>query len=481
MNSALSKWQSRCVVAMRVAVGWHLAYIGLWALLAIGGFSWSGPLRCSRWIFGSAIRAFAVSDAMPAADVVLAVGLLAAGVLLMFGAKVVWAAAFGVFFFALQYVANPPHFGHTGVSHVMFVDRNLVEVAMLAFLAARALAARKSPPVEAAAETEKAGESRLDRRDLIVGIGSTVALAGAGVVGKCLKNSPVVRITGPEVKPFDPKVDLSGLGHPMTAYGKIGNVRLSRLILGGNVIGGWAHARDMHYYDKVVKAYHTDERVFRTFRIAEAAGINTILTNPALMRVINRYWREEGGKIQFISDCGYPTGPIDGARVSVENGASLVYCHGFGSDVAASKGDWKHFRKYLDESRKLGVPVGIGAHNLTVVKLCVEHDCIPDFWMKTVHRIDYPTAMLKKCDNIFVDTPPEEVYETMAKRTEPWIAFKVLGAGIEHPKTAFPNVFANGADFACVGMYDYQIVEDVNIANEIFERGLPERKRPWHG
>ena len=124
--------------------------------------------------------------------------------------------------------------------------------------------------------------------------------------------------------------------------------------------------------------------------------MNTILTNPALMRVINRYWREEGGRIKFISDCGYKGGVVKGAIASVENGASMVYFHGGIADSTAHKKDWKAFRTYLDESRKLGVPVGIGCHSLKTVKFCVEHDCLPDFWMKTVHRVDYPTAHLNE-------------------------------------------------------------------------------------
>jgi hypothetical protein len=30
-------------------------------------------------------------------------------------------------------------------------------------------------------------------------------------------------------------------------------------------------------------------------------------------------------------------------------------------------------------------------------------------------------------------------------------------------------------------MYDYQVVEDVNVANAFFDSGLPDRSRPWHG
>ncbi len=333
----------------------------------------------------------------------------------------------------------------------------------------------------------------LTRRDMILGGASLAALGGAAAYTRAMRSKDVVRETGPAISAFLPERDLKGLGHPMTEYAKIGGVELSRLILGGNMIGGWAHSRDMRFYDKLVKAYFTDERVFRNFRIAEACGVNTILTNPALMRVINRYWREEGGRIKFISDCGYPGGVVKGAIASVENGASMVYCHGGHADTnAVVKKDWKFFREYLDESRKLGVPVGIGCHSLQTVKFCVEHDCIPDFWMKTVHRVDYPTAHLNEdrkknatglgsCDNRFVDTDRQEVFDYMATRPEPWIAFKVLGAGIEHPSGAFPVAWKGGADFICCGMYDYQVVEDVNVANDVFKDGLPERSRPWHG
>ena len=63
---------------------------------------------------------------------------------------------------------------------------------------------------------------------------------------------------------------------------------------------------------------------------------------------------------------------------------------------------------------------------------------------------------------------------------QPWIAFKVLGAGAIHPREGFPYAFNNGADAICVGMFDFQMVENVNLVNKIFEKGLPERKRPWH-
>jgi len=50
---------------------------------------------------------------------------------------------------------------------------------------------------------------------------------------------------------------------------------------------------------------------------------------------------------------------------------------------------------------------------------------------------------------------------------KPWIAFKVLAAGAFLPKDGFRFAFENGADFICVGMFDFQVVEDVNVASEV--------------
>jgi len=52
----------------------------------------------------------------------------------------------------------------------------------------------------------------------------------------------------------------------------------------------------------------------------------------------------------------------------------------------------------------------------------------------------------------------------MNEREEPWIAFKVMAAGSIKPQEAFQHAFASGADFVCAGMYDFQMVEDTNIA-----------------
>jgi len=66
----------------------------------------------------------------------------------------------------------------------------------------------------------------------------------------------------------------------------------------------------------------------------------------------------------------------------------------------------------------------------------------------------------------------------MKKVEKPWIAFKVLAAGAIHPSEGFKYAFGNGADFVCVGMFDFQITENVLIARDQISVNS-KRQRPW--
>ena len=66
----------------------------------------------------------------------------------------------------------------------------------------------------------------------------------------------------------------------------------------------------------------------------------------------------------------------------------------------------------------------------------------------------------------------------MGSIPKPWIAYKVLAAGAIAPKDGFQYAFENGADFACVGMFDFQVVDNVNTLTELFATEL-NRTRPW--
>jgi hypothetical protein len=118
----------------------------------------------------------------------------------------------------------------------------------------------------------------------------------------------------------------------------------------------------------------------------------------------------------------------------------------------------------------------------------VENGVKPDFWVKTLHTHNYWSAQVD-LENKDVPEPgwkdnnfchkPEETIAYMHTLEEPWIAFKTLAAGALKPEHGFKYAFDNGADFICVGMYDFQIVEDVNIALNVLD--TVDRTRPWRG
>ena len=74
--------------------------------------------------------------------------------------------------------------------------------------------------------------------------------------------------------------------------GRIGKVEISRIICGGNLIGGFAHSRDLIYVSPLLKHYFTDEKIIETLEICEENGINTIITGSGSAPLLNKYWDE---------------------------------------------------------------------------------------------------------------------------------------------------------------------------------------------
>ncbi len=277
-------------------------------------------------------------------------------------------------------------------------------------------------------------------------------------------------------------------------YGKIKNLKISRMFCGGNLIGGWAHSRDLIYVSSLVKQYHTDEKIFDTFELAEEMGINTVLTNPVSDKVINRYWNERGGEIQWISDCA-SGGLKEGIKRSVDSGAHAVYLQGGIADQAVRDGKTDMLGEALEYIKELGVPGGLGAHELETVKACVKAGFEPDYWVKTIHPENYWSATPKENrkefdvigqqtndhdgyhDNMYCRNPKETI-EYMKGLKQPWIAFKILAAGAVHPREGFKYAFEAGADFICVGMFDFQVRENAMIAQKTLA-GKIDRVRPW--
>jgi hypothetical protein len=270
--------------------------------------------------------------------------------------------------------------------------------------------------------------------------------------------------------------------------GKIGKVEISRVICGGNLIGGYAHSRDLIYVCSLLMQYFTDEKIIETLEVCEENGVNTIITGTGSAALLKRYWDERGGRIQWIAQCVPDEKDVTGdVQKAVDNGAVGAFLIGNVGDEWSRSGKVDLIAKVVESAKKNGIISGVGGHELRTPMACEKAGLNPDFYMKTFHSTQYwstrrPDQDLDVIDNYafdnYWDKYPEKTMEFMRQVKRPWIAYKVLAAGAIHPKDGFRFAFENGADFLCVGMFDFQIVEDAMIAKTILG-DLRDRQRLW--
>jgi len=281
--------------------------------------------------------------------------------------------------------------------------------------------------------------------------------------------------------------------------GRIGNLTVGRLISGSNLISPNMHARDLLYMNDLAKHYNTEERVFATLQKCEECGINTIVLKDHNFKHFRlaKYWEEWGGKMQWLADViTTDIGQFEALLVKhLELGAAGAYVWGGASDT------WYHQKqpgkivKAFEMIRKYNVPAGICAHRLEPIMFCEKEGLKPDFYLKTLHHDRYWSAhpeanreyleMFEAIsgdprryhDNMFCHKA-EETIAFMRDVKVPWIAFKVMAAGAIPPAEGFRYAFEGGADFLCVGMFDFQVQEDALLTRRIVA-DAQSRPRAW--
>ncbi len=512
----MKNYQRLLITILRIAIGWHFLYEGI-SKIVQGNWSSSGYLMNTSGVFSRFYHFLAGSHALQmTTDFLNMYGLAVIGLALFLGLFSRLASLAGFILLVLYYFAYPP-FGNPMLNpadgHLFIVDKIFLEATALLFLFIyRENGFGLDAWIEIYRQNRKSAIQQMDggsRREAIKNLATIPALGvmGWGAVHS-FKTYGVDVMTGATIQVK--RKELNELKGDLPK-GKIGKHEISRLVAGGNLIGGWAHSRDLIYVSTLFKAYNTEQKVYETLMLAEQAGINAINIGYASNPLLAKYKKMTGSKIKVISQVNPHLNNKELSKIGPDTNPAFYYefidkAIDYGVDIVQVQGNWcdwlvrdhklEVIEKMLGHIRQQGYTAGLGAHSVESLIACQEQGIIPDYYMKTFHHDQYWSAHPRENrfpfevdgkeyldhnrfhNNMFC-LFPERAVEFISKTTVPVMGFKVLAAGAIEPEDGFKWAFNNGADFICVGMFDFQVVSNVNTAIDCIKGAT--RTRPWCG
>jgi hypothetical protein len=245
----------------------------------------------------------------------------------------------------------------------------------------------------------------------------------------------------------------------------------TRLVIGANPFGGYSHQNRER--DVAMREFHTPEQIHETWRRAESAGINVMVTNNESPNVLDalRSYLDGGGTLQWIAQVNHRLSndmrvAIDEA---VEIGCKALFIHGGVVDGLYKKRDADTLRSWVAHAKAHGIPVGTAGHAPVV------HD-----WVNSLDIVDFHVVCFFDCGSVHNSAGErfqlQDIAEAVAciqRIDKPCIGYKIMGAGRIDARMAFQFAFENikGGDIVNVGMHrgdkDDIVEENVAIVEDV--------------
>jgi hypothetical protein len=248
-------------------------------------------------------------------------------------------------------------------------------------------------------------------------------------------------------------------------------LNVTRLILGANPFAGFSHQNPQR--DAEMLAYNTIARIRETWARAEAAGINTMVTNNTTPHVVQavREYRASGGALQWIAQVSNRDGQSMDEAIdeAVRIGCRAMFFHGGLVDEAYERKNEAGIRAWCARARSAGVPAGVAGH-------------APEahLWVDGLGVADFHVVCFFNCGSLhsgkgdkfrLSDVAP--AVSCIRRIRKPCIAYKIMGAGRIDPRMAFEHALEGikPTDAVNVGMHrgdkDGMVEENAALVREI--------------
>jgi hypothetical protein len=271
---------------------------------------------------------------------------------------------------------------------------------------------------------------------------------------------------------------------PLLPTVKLGPHRVTRLIIGGNPVYGYAHFNRL--LSQHMAEWHTPERVVALLQRCERAGLNCWQNSYAerTLQDLERY-RAAGGTMHWLC-LGKPDWDRQPDRIddAARHKPIGIAPHGALAERLHRDRKLDVLTGLLKRIRDRGVLVGLSAHNPALIELAEERGWDVDYYMCCLYYLTRPREEFRKLlgkdlplGEIYLPSDPPRMFKVVRAVKKPCLVYKVLAAGRrvgsrtevrDCVQTALDNV--KPADALIVGMYQQfgdQVGENAALVREL--------------
>ncbi len=246
---------------------------------------------------------------------------------------------------------------------------------------------------------------------------------------------------------------------------QLGPHKVTRLIAGGNPIGGFGHS--VPNMSRHMLEYFTLDRTIEFLEKCLREGINTWqfdhMEKPiAALRAI----RERGERLNFICLHAERSKDAPLKQVIADMGPIAIVHHGGVTDSLFRAGKAQQVRDFVKKVRDLGVLAGVSSHCPDNIKRMTDEGWENDLFMTCFYYVTRPREEQQRLlgkvvvDEPFFESDPVDMTGVIRQVGKPCLAFKILAAGRKcgdqaSVRGAFQFAFERikPTDAVIVGMY----------------------------